>query len=73
MNHSILRSVACCALLAVASVAGVQAQTPTAAALPDFTGIVQQNAPAVVHVEARYTGEQSRSVDRRGGRMMPGQ
>jgi serine protease Do len=31
--------------------AGAQAQ-----ALPDFTGIVEKNAPAVVHVEAKTTG-----------------
>ncbi|CAM5602659.1 Protease Do OS=Rhodanobacter lindaniclasticus OX=75310 GN=B1991_12535 PE=3 SV=1 [Rhodanobacter lindaniclasticus] len=49
----------------------MQAQ-PAAAALPDFTGIVQQNAPAVVHVEARYTGESNPSM-RMQGRMGPGQ
>lgn len=27
------------------------------AGLPDFTGIVEKNAPAVVHVEAKYTGK----------------
>ena len=73
MNHSILRTLACCALLGLAGVGGVQAQPATAAALPDFTGIVQDNAPAVVHVEAKYTGERQqtpRSVQRR---MMPGQ
>ncbi|WEN13988.1 Do family serine endopeptidase [Rhodanobacter sp. AS-Z3] len=69
MNHSILRRVACCALLVVASTGGVQAQTPTSATLPDFTGIVQKNAPAVVHVEAKYTGESSPG----SRRMMPGQ
>ncbi|CAM0998582.1 Periplasmic serine protease, Do/DeqQ family protein [Rhodanobacter sp. Root179] len=74
MNHSILRSLACCALLGVASVGVVQAQAPgSAAALPDFTGIVQKNAPAVVHVEAKYTGEQPDSYGGRGPRMMPGQ
>ncbi|QRP65309.1 Do family serine endopeptidase [Rhodanobacter sp. FDAARGOS 1247] len=74
MNHSILRSLACCALLGVASVGVVQAQAPGgAAALPDFTGIVQKNAPAVVHVEAKYTGEQPDSYGARGPRMMPGQ
>ncbi|MET0505889.1 MAG: Do family serine endopeptidase [Luteibacter sp.] len=35
----------------VVAAAGAQAQT-----LPDFTGIVEKNAPAVVHVEARTTG-----------------
>jgi serine protease Do len=35
----------------------VQAQpAPAAASLPDFTGIVQKNAPAVVQVEAKYSG-----------------
>ena len=71
MNHSILRSVVCCALVAVASVGGVQAQTPASMALPDFTSIVQNNAPAVVHVEAKYTGEQSRGDS--GRQVMPGQ
>lgn len=35
----------------VVAAAGAQAQT-----LPDFTGIVEKNAPAVVHVEAKTTG-----------------
>src|SRR5690348_17092093 len=72
MSHSILRTLACCALLGLAGVGGVQAQPAAAAALPDFTGIVQQNAPAVVHVEARYTGEPNRSM-RVQGQMGPGQ
>lgn len=73
MSHSILRSLACCALLGVAGATGVQAQpAATGAALPDFTGIVQANAPAVVHVEARYSG--SRQGARQGtlGQTMPG-
>ncbi len=72
MNHSILRILACCALLGAAGIGSVQAQAPAAASLPDFTGIVQKNAPAVVHVEARYNGERqggSRGV----GQAMPGQ
>lgn len=73
MNHSILRSLACCALLGVASAGVVQAQTPTSAGLPDFTGIVQKNAPAVVHVEAKYTGEPSGQTGRAGQQMIPGQ
>ncbi|WP_426689089.1 Do family serine endopeptidase [Rhodanobacter ginsengiterrae] len=73
MNHSILRSLACCALLGVASVGVVQAQTPPSVALPDFTGIVQQNAPAVVHVEAKYSGEPMAGGGRAGSQMMPGQ
>lgn len=32
------------------------AGTAAAADLPDFTGIVERNAPAVVHVEAKYNG-----------------
>ncbi|MFC5580170.1 DegQ family serine endoprotease [Rhodanobacter terrae] len=72
MKHSILRSLTCCALLGLASVGAVQAQTTTAAALPDFTGIVQKNAPAVVHVEAKYSGEkQGANLSTRGN--MPGQ
>ena len=71
MNPSILRTLACCALLGLAGVGTVQAQPATVAALPDFTGIVQQNAPAVVHVEAKYTGEPDRSM-RMQGRMAPG-
>jgi serine protease Do len=73
MNHSILRSLACCALLGIAGAGAVQAQTPGAAALPDFTGIVQKNAPAVVHVEARYNGERQGDSRSAGGQMMPGQ
>jgi serine protease Do len=38
-------------MFALASL-GVHAQT-----LPDFTGIVEKNAPTVVHVEAKYTGK----------------
>ena len=76
MNHSILRSLACCALLGlVGGVGSVQAQ-PVAGtpALPDFTGIVQDNAPAVVHVEAKYSGERQQQVTRSmRGQMMPGQ
>jgi len=41
----------------------VWAQTaPAVAGLPDFTGIVQKNAPAVVHVEAKYTGRRPKSA-----------
>lgn len=74
MNHSILRTLACCALLGLAGVGGAQAQpAATVAALPDFTGIVQNNAPAVVHVEAKYTGERQQQVTQSmRGRMMPG-
>ncbi|HXS04364.1 MAG TPA: trypsin-like peptidase domain-containing protein, partial [Rhodanobacter sp.] len=74
MSHSILRVLACCALLGLVGVGGVQAQpVSSAAALPDFTGIVQKNAAAVVHVEAKYTGERPRSTQSMRSRMMPGQ
>ena len=43
------------------SVAWAQA-APAAAGLPDFTGIVQKNAPAVVHVEAKYSGRRPKSA-----------
>jgi len=73
MSHSILRTAACCALLGIAVIAGAQAQTaPGMAALPDFTGIVQKNAPAVVHVEAKYTGNSHHARQTMPGQMMPG-
>ncbi|AND68288.1 hypothetical protein ATSB10_08340 [Dyella thiooxydans] len=61
MSRPTLRLLACSVLIGLAAAGGVQAQVaaPAAAAtaaLPDFTGIVQQNAPAVVHVEAKYNG-----------------
>jgi serine protease Do len=71
MKHSILRTLACYALLGLAGVGGVQAQTATP--LPDFTGIVQKNAPAVVHVEAKYTGEKQGANRSMRGQTMPGQ
>ncbi len=74
MNHSILRALMCCALLGVAGVGNVQAQpAPGASALPDFTGIVQENAPAVVHVEAKYTGDRQQPTRTARGQMNPGQ
>ncbi|MEO8999593.1 MAG: trypsin-like peptidase domain-containing protein, partial [Rhodanobacter sp.] len=74
MKHSILRTLTCCALLGLAGVSGVQAQTTaaTATAFPDFTGIVQKNAPAVVHVEARYNGEKQAANRSGSGNAMPG-
>ncbi|HUB92013.1 MAG TPA: DegQ family serine endoprotease [Dyella sp.] len=53
-----------CGLLGCALGVGIVAASPmvwaqaapAAAGLPDFTGIVQKNAPAVVHVEAKYSG-----------------
>jgi len=69
MKPSILRSsrlslLVCCALAGtVLAVPVVQAQqASTAASLPDFTGIVQRNAPAVVQVEAKYSGRSKPSV-----------
>jgi len=59
MSRSPLRLLACSVLIGLATASGVHAQAapaPATAALPDFTGIVQQNAPAVVHVEAKYNG-----------------
>ena len=62
MSHSILRTMACCTLISFAAINGAQAQSASgAAALPDFTTIVQKNAPAVVHVEAKYSGESQQS------------
>ncbi|OOG56273.1 DegQ family serine endoprotease [Rhodanobacter sp. C03] len=74
MHRSILRTFACSALISVAAIGSVQAQSaPTAAALPDFTTIVQKNAAAVVHVEAKYTGESSRTNQAAQGQMTPDQ
>ncbi|MEO7053045.1 MAG: Do family serine endopeptidase [Rhodanobacter sp.] len=74
MNHSILRSLMCCALLGLAGVGSVQAQSAGgASALPDFTGIVQENAPAVVHVEAKYTGDRQQPTQPARGQTRPGQ
>jgi serine protease Do len=61
MNRSILRVVACLALTGFPAFFAVQAQPAAAAGLPDFTGIVERNAPAVVHVEAKYTGANNRN------------
>lgn len=58
MNRSILLTALCGAWVGVTAVSGAQAQTASAiASLPDFTGIVEKNAAAVVHVEAKYTGK----------------
>ena len=61
----------CCALVVgFASPGAAQAQVvPATAALPDFTGIVQKNAPAVVHVESKYTGRRPKGA---GGTPMQG-
>ena len=71
MNRIPLRTLACCVLVGLATTGCAQAQAPAgqantppatsvpapaSAGLPDFTGIVQKNAPAVVHVEAKYNG-----------------
>jgi len=71
MKHSILCLAACCALLGVGTAGVAQAQTPAAASLPDFTGIVKSNAPAVVHVEAHYDGERARGGRGARDRGMP--
>ncbi len=60
MKFPVLRTLACGVSLSLAVAAGsVWAQTApgSAGGLPDFTGIVERNAPAVVHVEAKYTGK----------------
>ncbi|MFZ0871654.1 MAG: protease Do, partial [Rhodanobacter sp.] len=72
MSHSILRTLAYCAWASIAAVTGAHAQTAsTAAMLPDFTGIVEKNAPAVVHVEAKYTGKTRQSQSGMPGQGMP--
>lgn len=78
MSHSrLVRSRIFCGLLGCAL--GVGAMAPSAMAwaqaastvggLPDFTGIVEKNAPAVVHVEAKYSGRTPKSA---GGTPMQG-
>jgi serine protease Do len=76
MNRFALPTLLCVLAMSLAFAGGVQAQNaaPAAAAvsgLPDFTGIVQKNAPAVVHVEAKYSGKKQ-SKSRSGSRSMPG-
>jgi len=59
-----------CGLLGCALGVGIVAPSPVAwaqaapatAGLPDFTGIVQKNAPAVVHVEAKYSGRRPKGA-----------
>ena len=73
MSHNRLVSGLLCCVLAMglAGPGAVLAQTaPVAAALPDFTGIVEKNAPAVVHVEAKYTGRRPKGA---GAAPMQGQ
>jgi serine protease Do len=68
---SVFSGLMCCAIamgFAAPGMAWAQA-APTVAGLPDFTGIVQKNAPAVVQVEAKYTG---RRPNANGSRGMPG-
>jgi serine protease Do len=73
MSHNrLVSSLLCCALaMGLAGPGVVLAQTaPAAAALPDFTSIVEKNAPAVVHVEAKYTGRRPKGA---GSAPMQGQ
>ncbi|WP_109125804.1 Do family serine endopeptidase [Dyella sp. C11] len=75
MNRLALRTLSCAVVMSLALVGGVQAQNaaPAMSGLPDFTGIVQKNAPAVVHVEAKYSGKSKKqSASRQGSRGMPG-
>jgi serine protease Do len=64
MNRSVWRNLLCCALAMGLVVTGsAQAQGAAAiAGLPDFTGIVKENAPAVVHVEAKYNGKHANAM-----------
>ena len=74
MKQSFLRTLACCAMLGAAVFVGVQAQTAGgSSSLPDFTGIVQKNASAVVHVEAKYDGSHRSLQSGPQGPMSPGQ
>lgn len=64
MSHRrIASSLLCCALvMGLAGPSLALAQTVPVAGLPDFTGIVQKNAPAVVHVEAKYSGRRPKGA-----------
>ncbi|WP_114241516.1 DegQ family serine endoprotease [Dyella sp. C9] len=75
MNRFALRTLSCGVLISLALAGGVQAQSaspaaPAVSGLPDFTGIVQKNAPTVVHVEAKYSGKKS-GKSRSSGRDAP--
>jgi len=72
MNRLVLRTLSCSVLMSLALAGGVQAQSaaPTMSGLPDFTGIVQKNAPSVVHVEAKFNGKKQTKA-RQGARGMP--
>ncbi|HEX5306856.1 MAG TPA: DegQ family serine endoprotease [Dyella sp.] len=59
MSRPSVRVLACSVMIGLAAASGVQAEAAAAApvaSLPDFTGIVEQNAASVVHVEAKYNG-----------------
>ncbi len=73
MNRLALRTLSCAVVMSVALAGGVQAQAapPAMSSLPDFTSIVQKNAPAVVHVEAKYSGKKQ-VKGRSAPRSMPG-
>jgi len=74
MHSYMLRYVACAALLVSATACGVQAPTANAAStLPDFTSIVEKNAPAVVQVEAKYAGGKQATQQSMSGQMGPDQ
>lgn len=72
MNRLVLRTLSCSVLMSLALAGGVQAQNaaPAVSGLPDFTGIVQKNAPSVVHVEAKFNGKKQTKA-RSGARGMP--
>ncbi|WP_267221749.1 Do family serine endopeptidase [Dyella silvae] len=72
MNRLVLRTLSCAVLMSLVLAGGVQAQNaaPAVSGLPDFTGIVQKNAPAVVHVEAKYSGKKQ-TKGRAAARGMP--
>jgi serine protease Do len=73
MNRLALRTLSCAVIMSLALAGGVQAQAavPAMSSLPDFTGIVQKNAPAVVHVEAKYSGKKQSSKGRSAQHGMP--
>jgi serine protease Do len=64
VSNRLFSGLMCCAVaMGFAGTGTAWAQTaPASAALPDFTGIVQKNAPAVVQVEAKYSGRRPKGA-----------
>ena len=71
VSNRLFSGLMCCTLVVglTSPVMAWAQSAPAMAALPDFTGIVQKNAPAVVQVEAKYSGRRPKGS---GGAPMQG-